>query len=78
MPSPIGMSTGHIYQSVVIQRAQLYKWKPFKMDSEMIWDILKFPNWESEGADFTWLESGKACESGKESLGQVKLVAPDS
>ncbi len=32
------------------------------MDSEMIWESLKFPNWESEAVGFTWPESGKLIE----------------
>ena len=42
------------------------------MDSEILWDILKFPDWESGTASFTWLKSGKAIESGK-GLGKVSV-----
>ncbi len=38
-----------------------------RMDSDFIWDILKFPNWES-----VVLESGSAFESSKASGSQVK------
>ena len=41
-----------------------------EMDSEILWDILKFPNWESGAAGFTRLKSGQAYESGKASGSQ--------
>ncbi len=44
------------------------------MDSELIWEILKFPYWESGAAGATWFKSGKAFNSCKASLSQVKLV----
>ncbi len=41
-----------------------------RMDCEILWDILNFPNWESGAASFARLESDKAFDSGNSCVSQ--------
>ena len=59
-----------IHSCLISTLQQVFSTKLYIMESEILWDILIFPNWESGTASFTWLESGKAFESGKGSGSQ--------